>query len=111
MEMQMNLKDMKVGQVLSAAPKNKFDAFEKVAKNSADWNSNAVNIANAFLKLGFKGAISDSGKGQASYRGIKFDFHTTGENLYITLPEVSTKDAPEETIKSLKSFLDVISNF
>jgi len=80
--------------------------------NMSNLATNAQNVLNSFVKGGFKGVYDpESADGSVEYKGLKIDFSTGGENLYLTFSsEIHTKDTPEQTISELKKFLDFVSN-
>lgn len=75
--------------------------------------TNAEVILDAFISEGFTGKYDpEAAQGFViGPNGVKVEFTTGGENLYLNIEKINTKDAPKETIKSLKKFLTFIGNY
>jgi len=75
--------------------------------------SNAERILDAFIKEGFRGTYDPqetTGK-VTGPGGIIVEFTTGGENLYLKIEQIHTKDVPEKTIKELRNFLEFVTNY
>ena len=80
-----------------------------VTESNDEYDTTTSNILKAFESAGFKVKFNDKTmSGDATLSAMKVKFDAGGENLYLTLPEVHTKQAPKETINALKDFLKVI---
>lgn len=51
-----------------------------------------------------------TGDGEALYKGLKARFHSSGENLYVYLPGLFFKDAPEAGARAIRDVLEVASD-
>ena len=78
----------------------------------SQYDSNATEILQGMVSKGMKVKVNENTlKGVASYKGINVNFSIGGENLYIELNRLYTKEAVKPTLDGLTKFLDVIHNF
>jgi hypothetical protein len=78
----------------------------------SNFESGVENSVTALIEAGFRVKFNvDTLEGVASYKGLKVDFTTGGENLYFELPKFYFKSAPEDAAKAVKNLLGEVSNW